>query len=177
MPPEVVWLKGGAGRAAALASVTVSALLALSGCGGMSHSHEKETQLSGNQLEPGEAAEQGEETKHEEAELAKNRELLSLLESKRREETAELNASEKEKQAGKKAKKREAAAAKKAAEAEKAARNKIKQQEAALRSKIAHEQQEREAQPKTGTTQAQKKSPGEPSHTSEQSVPAEPSGN
>jgi hypothetical protein len=149
--------------------------LVLGGCGGAGRT-EKEAKLSGSELEPGERSAQGEESKREAAELAKNRELLSLLEAKRREEAAEANAKRLEAQANKRAKKREAAAAKKAAERVRTAQENIKKQEAALRTKIGREQKEHEAK-RSAAKQKTSSSVGEAPRVSNQSPSANTEGN
>ncbi len=163
-------------RARALPPIALMAVsMALAGCGGGGRAAEKEPKLSGNELEAGERSSQGEESKREAAELAKNRELLSLLESKRREEAAEVNAKRLEALANKRAKKREAAAAKKAAERVRVAQENIKKQETALKTKISQEKREHEAK-KTGAKK-NKSSVGEPPSVSGQSPSATTEGN
>src|SRR5271155_282730 len=94
-------------RALILGATTIGMSCALMGCGaGASASATKG-------LENGEAvarAEEAEQKKEEQAELTKDREVLSEVEANRREEVAEQTAKKKEAAASARAKAREAAA-------------------------------------------------------------------
>src|SRR5258708_6189478 len=118
-------------RAGLISTATLLGVLVVAGCGTAS---QPGTHASGGAAETAERNEEAVAVKHEEeAEVAKDRELLAQLESKKREEVAEAKAKKTEKSAAAKAKKKLDQTAKEAKKHEEAVEAKLKAAEKALR--------------------------------------------